>query len=67
MDSKQAEQQKAVKKAMINRTTNGVAVAGGIPQLVQGIALLVAGDYVNGATLTLQGISWLVGFYLVGK
>lgn len=67
MDSLMEVKQATVRKKMINQTTNGVGVIAGLPQLMQGIPLLIAGDFINGSILTAQGLALLVGFYLVGK
>lgn len=50
----------------INTVTN-VAATAGLPILASGIMQLVAGDWISGAMNTFQGISWLIGFYMVGK
>ena len=55
-----------VTKPTVNAVTN-VAATAGIPVLLTGVTQLIAGDWINGAMNTFQGVSWLIGFYLVVK
>jgi hypothetical protein len=54
-------------KQAVNQTTNALGIVVGLPQIIQAIPMLVAGDYVGGGILLLQGLGMLIGFYFVGK
>lgn len=54
-------------QATVNNTTNTAGIIIGLPQILQGIPLLLAGDYIGGGVLVLQGLSSLIGFYFIGK
>lgn len=51
----------------INKTTNAIGVVVGVPEIIQAIPLLIAGDFITGGVLLVKGIALLAGFYLIGK
>jgi hypothetical protein len=54
-------------KSAVNTTTNALGVIAGVPEILQAIPLIAAGDYVGGGVLLARGLALLVGFYFVGK
>ena len=56
-----------ISKSAVNQTTNILGGIVGVPQIVQGIPMIAAGDYVGGGILVAQGIALLIGFYFIGK
>ena len=53
--------------ATIDKTTNAAGVIIGLPQILQGVSILLAGDYIGGGILVAQGLANLIGFYFIGK
>lgn len=51
----------------VDKSTNVVAGIVGLPQIANGIPLLLAGDYIGGGIQIVQGLALLIGFYMVGK
>ena len=51
----------------VDLTTNVVGGVVGLPEIAEGIPLLLAGDFLGGGLKIIHGLALLIGFYLVGK
>ena len=54
-------------KPTINTVTNGIGAIVGLPEIITGVPLLIAGDFINGGLMVIKGLALFIGFYLVGK
>jgi len=54
-------------KQTVNQSTNVLGAVVGLPQIVAGVPMVAAGDYLGGSLLIIQGVGMLIGFYFVGK
>jgi len=54
-------------KEFVNQVSNIAGTFVGVPEIISGVLMITAGDYLSGSLTATKGIALFVGFYLVGK